>query len=123
MEQMIALNVGVLTRLTYAGLIATRCNVDDCPFSASYKRWRRCSSHGAYSMPRTSWKMRGCFSMGEPRGGVDCRSGHEGHLFIPSLTIAKIRHANVGFNRAGLRRRIQHPDVATHPGWLTLEQF
>jgi hypothetical protein len=49
MEQMIALNVGVLTRLTYAGLIATRCNVDDCPFSASYKRWRRCSSHGAYS--------------------------------------------------------------------------
>ncbi len=26
---------------------------------------------------RTSWKMRGCFSMGEARGGVDCSSGDE----------------------------------------------
>jgi hypothetical protein len=34
--------------------------------------------------PRTSWKMRGCFSMGEARGGVDCSSGDESHLFIPS---------------------------------------
>jgi hypothetical protein len=29
--------------------------------------------------------------MGEPRGGVDCSSGDEGHLFIACLTIAKIR--------------------------------
>src|ERR1700686_5207922 len=53
------------------------------------------------SMPRTSWKMRGCFSMGEPRGGVDCSSGDEGHLFIASLTVAEIRRANVGPNEQG----------------------
>jgi hypothetical protein len=39
--------------------------------------------------------------MGEPRGGVDCGSGHEGHLFIASLTVAKIRRANVGLNEQG----------------------
>ena len=39
--------------------------------------------------------------MGEPRGGVDCSSGDEGHLFIVSLTIAKIRRANVGSNEQG----------------------
>jgi hypothetical protein len=43
--------------------------------------------------------------MGEPRGGVDCSSGDEGHLFIASLTIAltiaKIRRANVGPDEQG----------------------
>ena len=39
--------------------------------------------------------------MGEPRGGVDCSSGDEGHLFIVSLTIAKIRRANVGPKEQG----------------------
>jgi hypothetical protein len=39
--------------------------------------------------------------MGEPRGGVDCSSGVEGHLFIASLAIAKIRRANVGPNEQG----------------------
>jgi len=39
--------------------------------------------------------------MGEPRGGVDCSSGHEGHLFIASLTVAEIRRANVGPNEQG----------------------
>jgi hypothetical protein len=33
--------------------------------------------------------------MGEPRGGVDCSSGDEAHLFIASLTVAEIRRANV----------------------------
>jgi hypothetical protein len=50
------------------------------------------------SMPRTSWKMRGCFSMGEARGVVDCSSGDEGYLFIASFTVAKIRRANVDPN-------------------------
>ena len=36
--------------------------------------------------------------MGDARGGVDCSSGDEGHLFIACLTIAKIRRANVGPN-------------------------
>jgi hypothetical protein len=49
------------------------------------------------SMPRTSWKMRGCFSVGRARGGVDCSSGDEGHLFIAS-NVAKIRRANGGSN-------------------------
>jgi hypothetical protein len=35
--------------------------------------------------------------MGDARG-VDCSSGDEGHLFIASLTVAKIRHVNVGPN-------------------------
>jgi len=39
--------------------------------------------------------------MGEPRGGVDCSSGDECHLFIASLTIAKIPRANVGPNEQG----------------------
>ena len=39
--------------------------------------------------------------MGEPRGGVDCSSGDEDHLFIASLTIAKIPRANVGPNEQG----------------------
>ena len=45
--------------------------------------------------------------MGEPRGGVDCSSGHEGHLFLASHTTAKIRptakirRANVGPNEQG----------------------
>ena len=39
--------------------------------------------------------------MGEPRGGVDCSSGDEGHLFIACLTIAKIRRANVVPNEQG----------------------
>ena len=39
--------------------------------------------------------------MGEARGGVDCSSGDEGHLFIACLTIAKIRRANVGPNEQG----------------------
>ena len=39
--------------------------------------------------------------MGEPRGGVDCSSGDEGHLFIASLTVAEIRRANVGSNELG----------------------
>jgi hypothetical protein len=39
--------------------------------------------------------------MGEPRGGVDCSSGDEGHLFIASLTVAEIRRANVGPNEQG----------------------
>jgi len=39
--------------------------------------------------------------MGEARGGVDCSSGDEGHLFIASLTMAKIRRANVGPNEQG----------------------
>jgi hypothetical protein len=33
--------------------------------------------------------------MGKARGGVDCSSGDEGHLFIASITVAKIRRANV----------------------------
>ena len=45
--------------------------------------------------------MRGCFSVGRARGDVDCSSGDEGHLFIASLTIAKIRRANVGPNEQG----------------------
>jgi hypothetical protein len=40
--------------------------------------------------------------MGEPRGGVDCSSGDEGYLFIVSLTVVKIRRANVGPNEQGL---------------------
>jgi hypothetical protein len=36
--------------------------------------------------------------MGDARGGVDCSSGDEGHLFIASLIVAKIRRANVGPN-------------------------
>ena len=39
--------------------------------------------------------------MGKARGGVDCSSGDEGHLFIVSLTIAKIRRANVDPNEQG----------------------
>jgi hypothetical protein len=39
--------------------------------------------------------------MGEPRGGVDCSSSDEGHLFIASLTVAKIRRVNVGPNEQG----------------------
>ena len=39
--------------------------------------------------------------MGEPRGGVDCSSGDESHLFIASLTVAEIRLANVGPNEQG----------------------
>ena len=39
--------------------------------------------------------------MGEPRGSVDCSSGDESRLFIASLTIAKIRRANVGPNQQG----------------------
>jgi len=39
--------------------------------------------------------------MGEPRGSVDCSSGDESHLFIASVTIAKIRRANVGPNEQG----------------------
>ncbi len=39
--------------------------------------------------------------MDEARGGVDCSSGDEGHLFIASLTAAKIRRANVGPNEHG----------------------
>ena len=39
--------------------------------------------------------------MREPRGGVDCSSGDEGQLFIASLTIAKIRRANVGPDEQG----------------------
>jgi hypothetical protein len=39
--------------------------------------------------------------MGEARGGVDCSSGDEGHLFIDSLTVTKIRRANVGPNEQG----------------------
>jgi hypothetical protein len=39
--------------------------------------------------------------MGEPRGGVDCSSGHEGHIFVAWLSIAKIRRANVGPNEQG----------------------
>jgi hypothetical protein len=41
--------------------------------------------------------------MGEPRGGVDCSSGDEGHLFIASLTIAKIRRANVALEHDAFR--------------------
>jgi pimeloyl-ACP methyl ester carboxylesterase len=50
------------------------------------------------STPRTCWRMRGCFSLGEARRGIDCSSADEGHLFIGSLTVAKIRRANVGPN-------------------------
>jgi hypothetical protein len=53
--------------------------------------------------------------MGEARGGVDCSSGDEGHLFIASLTVAKIRRANVTIvSRAS----------STHstPRWLPLTQ-
>jgi hypothetical protein len=32
---------------------------------------------------------------------VDCSSGDEARLFIASLAIAKIRHANVGPNEQG----------------------
>ena len=39
--------------------------------------------------------------MGEARGGLDCSSGDEGHLFIASLTVAKIRRANVGSHEQG----------------------
>ena len=39
--------------------------------------------------------------MAEPRGGTDCSSGDEGNLFIASLTIAKIRPANIGPNEQG----------------------
>jgi hypothetical protein len=39
--------------------------------------------------------------MGEGRGGVDCSSGEEVHLFVASLTVAKIRRANVGPNGQG----------------------
>jgi hypothetical protein len=40
--------------------------------------------------------------VGRARGGVDCSSGDEGHLFIASLTVAKLRRANVGPNEQGL---------------------
>jgi hypothetical protein len=39
--------------------------------------------------------------VGEARGGVDCSSGGDGHLFIASLIVAKIRRANVGPNEQG----------------------
>ena len=39
--------------------------------------------------------------MGRARGGVDCSSGDEGHIFIASLTVAKLR-ANVSPNEQGL---------------------
>jgi hypothetical protein len=39
--------------------------------------------------------------MGRARGGVDCSSGDEGHLFIASLTVAKLRRATVGSNEQG----------------------
>ena len=39
--------------------------------------------------------------MGDAHGGVDCGSGDEGHLFIASLTVTKIRRANVGPNEHG----------------------
>ena len=39
--------------------------------------------------------------MGRARGGVDCSSGDEGHIFIASLTVAKLRRATVGSNEQG----------------------
>jgi hypothetical protein len=47
--------------------------------------------------------------MGEARSGVDCSSGDEGHLFIASLTVAKIRRANVGPNEQGFPFNTQMP--------------
>jgi hypothetical protein len=56
--------------------------------------------------------------MGEPRGGVDCSSGDEGHLFIACLTIAKIRRANVGPNEQGLVDALNTQMLSlTQSGW------
>ena len=60
--------------------------------------------------------------MGETRGGVDCSSGDEGHLFIASLTVAKIRRADVDHNDQGFVDAF-NTDVVAHPEWLTPEQF
>jgi hypothetical protein len=46
--------------------------------------------------------MRGSFSVRSARGSVDCSSGNGGRLFIASLTVAKLRRANVGPNEQGL---------------------
>ena len=60
--------------------------------------------------------------MGEPRGGEDCSSGHEGRHFIASLTIAKIRRANVGPNEQGFVDAF-NTQMLPHPEWLTLERI
>jgi hypothetical protein len=39
--------------------------------------------------------------MDEARGGVDCGSSDGGHLFIASLTVAKIRRAECGPSEQG----------------------
>jgi hypothetical protein len=39
--------------------------------------------------------------VGRARGGVDCSSGDEGHLFIACLYCREIRRANVGPNEQG----------------------
>jgi hypothetical protein len=48
--------------------------------------------------------------MGRARGGVDCTSGDEGHLFMASLTVAKLRRAYVGPNERGFVDAFQRPD-------------
>jgi hypothetical protein len=40
--------------------------------------------------------------VGRARGGVDCSPSDEGHLFIASLTVAKLRRTNVSPNEQGL---------------------
>ena len=60
--------------------------------------------------------------MGEPCGGVDCSSGDEGHLFIASLTVAKIRRANVTIvSRASSTHSSQMLPLT--PEWLPPEQL
>jgi hypothetical protein len=60
--------------------------------------------------------------MGEARH-VDCSSGDESHLFIASLTVARIRRANVAqVSRASLSTH-STPRVVARPEWLTPEQF
>ena len=60
--------------------------------------------------------------MGEPRGGVDCSSGDEGHLFIACLTIAKSVRANAGPNEQGFVDAF-NTQMLPHPEWLTLERI
>jgi hypothetical protein len=63
------------------------------------------------------------FAKGEARGGVDCSSGDEGHLFIASLSVAKIRRANVGSNEQGFVDAFNTEMLPLTRKWLTLERI
>jgi hypothetical protein len=57
--------------------------------------------------------------MGKPRGGVDRSLG----TFVASLTIAKIRRANVGPNEQGVVDAFNTQSFPGHPDWPTPEQI